>query len=116
MRRSRLWDLGRETMLVYPEVVKTDSRGDEMKVPSDVPVEVRVTTKESRSNIAELPGNVHARILEVFARSAPVGPWAKVYYDGEYWDVTVPPRTIAGMSKSTSGVTFSIRSRNKTGE
>lgn len=116
MRRSRLLDRGREEMWVYPEVQVTDSRGTKLMVPSDEPVKILITTKEGRSSDAELPGDVHARVVEVFARWAPVGSWAKVWYDGEFWDVAAPPRFIKGMSRATSGVTFSIRSRNKAGE
>lgn len=103
-------------MLIYPQIVTEDDRGNDVTIASDTPVEIRVTTKEGRSSTAELPGNVSARVVEVFTRSAPVGPWARVYYDGEYWDVAIPPRFIAGMSRATRGVTFSIRSRNKVGE
>lgn len=116
MRRSRLLDRGREVMWIYPQVEVIDSRGMRNLVASPDPVKIYVTTKEGRSSDAELPGNVSAKVVEVFTRSAPVGSWAKVYYAGEYWDVAAPPRFIAGMSKATAGVMFSIRSRNKAGE
>lgn len=116
MHRSRLFDKGREVMLVYPQEFRTDERGARVLVVSDTPVEIRVTTLEGRGSDAELPGNVTARVLEVFTRSAPVGSWARVHFDGEDWDIAMPPRFVKGMSKATSYTTFIIRSRNQVGE
>lgn len=116
MRRSRLLDQGREELLVYPSEFQIDSRGQRMLVVSDTPTKVLVTTIAGRSSIAELPGNVTATVVRCFARTAPVGPWARIVFRGEEWDIAVPPRFVVGMSKATSYVEFTIRSRNQLDE
>lgn len=99
-------------MWIYPEVEHTDSRGNKLKVPSDTPVKIRCTTAADASSTAELPGQVTSLAVKVITRSAPIGSWAKVVYDGWEWDVAAPPRFVKGLSKATSHVTFQLRSRN----
>lgn len=113
MGRSRLLDYGRETVLVYPEVVQINARGDEVRVPSTTPVEVKVTTSYQRQGDAEIAGQVSVKTVRCIARSAPVGSWARVVYRGEEWDLAVPPRFTPGASRNTEHVEFVIRSRNK---
>ncbi|WP_024816965.1 hypothetical protein [Arthrobacter sp. 31Y] len=114
--RSRLLDAGAEVVLVYPEVVEVNRRGDPLRVPSDTPVRVRVTTSVDRSSDAELPGQVSSKVVKCLARSAPVGSWARVVYAGEDWDVAYPPRLSPGVSRATRHVEFGLRSRNTTPE
>jgi len=116
MHRSRLLDRGLGVVWVYPEVVVYNSRGVPQKRPADTPVKVRITKMEDRSSTAELPGQVTSKVVKITARQAPVGAWAKVVYEGEEWDVAVPPYFTPGVSKSTAHVEFTLRSRNKTGE
>jgi hypothetical protein len=116
MARSRLLDAGRETILVYPEVLTVNSRGDEIRVPSDVPVEVKVTTSAQRQGDAEVPGQVSIKTVRCITRDAPVGSWARIVYRGEEWDLAAPPRFTPGLSKATRHVEFILRSRNKLGE
>lgn len=115
MHRSRLFDMGREYVLVYPEVVVYNQRGIPTKRPADQPVRVRVTSSEDRSSTAELPGFVTSKVVRIRTRSAPVGAWARVVYQGEEWDVAIPPRWTEGVSRSTRHVEFTLRSRNKIG-
>lgn len=103
-------------MLVYPVITVINDRGTPVEVISDTPIRILVTTKEDRSSDAELPGQVSARVLRCHTRSAPVSSWGRVVYDGEEWDIAIPPRFSAGMSKSTQHVEFTIRSRNKLNE
>lgn len=110
--RSRLLDRGRETVLVYPEVLHTDKRGNRVRIPSETPVAVRVTTSEDRSSDAELPGQVTVKIVKCLARTAPVTTWARIEYAGELWDLAAPPRFTVGVSKTTTHVEFTLRSRN----
>jgi len=116
MARSRLLDAGREIILVYPEVLTVNSRGDEIRVPSDVPVEVKVTTSAQRQGDAEVPGQVSIKTVRCITRDAPVGSWARIVYRGEEWDLAAPPRFTPGLSKATRHVEFILRSRNKLGE
>lgn len=113
MARSRLLDQGREWMYVYMEETVTDSRGNRVKVPSDTPVRIRVTTSSQRQGDAELPGQVSMKTMRVTARKAPVGSWARVVFEGEDWDIMAPPRFTPGASKATQHVEFLIRSRNR---
>lgn len=113
MARSRLLDAGRETILVYPEVLTVNARGDEIRIPSDVPVEVKVTTSAQRQGDAEIPGQVSIKTVRCICRDAPVGSWARIVYRGEEWDLAAPPRFTPGLSRATQHVEFIIRSRNK---
>lgn len=113
MGRSRLLDAGRETMLVYPEVVTINARGDEVRVPAIEPVEIRVTTSAQRQGDAEIPGQVSIKTMRCIAREAPVGSWARIVFRGEEWDLAAPPRFTPGVSRNTKHVEFVIRSRNR---
>ena len=110
--QSRLLDRGREIVLVYPEVLHVDNRGNRVRIPAEVPIKVRVTTSEDRSSDAELPGQVTVKIVRCLARKAPLTSWARIVYDGEEWDLAAPPRFTKGLSKATEHVEFTIRSRS----
>jgi hypothetical protein len=116
MARSRLLDKGREKMLIYPEVEVTNSRGDLVRVPAEEPVEVWVTTSSQRQGDAEIPGQVSIKSMRCITRTAPVGSWARIVFDGEEWDLATPPRFTPGLSRATQHVEFIIRSRNRLNE
>lgn len=116
MSRSRLLDHGTEIIQVYAAVYETNARGDTLQRPSDTPVTVRVTTSSQRQGDAELPGQVSMKTIRCITRSAPVGSWVRVLYQGEEWDLIGPPRFTPGVSRATSHCEFVIRSRNKLGE
>ena len=109
---SRILDRGSEFVWIYPEVLHTDARGNRVRIPSDTPVKVRVSTSEDRSSDAELPGQVQVKAIRCIARSAPVTTWARVDYDGESWDLAGPPRFSKGTSRVMRHVEFTLRSRN----
>jgi len=113
--KSKLLDRGSQTILVYPEVEVTNSRGDRVRVPSETPVPVRVSMSKDRNATAELPGQVDVKIIRCVTRDAPIGAWARVVFEGEEWDVAAPPHFSAGVSKATRNVTFTLRSRNDVG-
>jgi hypothetical protein len=114
--RSRLLDKGRELMLVYPEVEVFNNRGDLVRIPATAPVEVWVTTSQQRQGDAEIPGQVSIKSMRCITRTAPVGSWARIVFQGEEWDLATPPRFTPGLSKATQHVEFIIRSRNKLNE
>lgn len=116
MNRSRLLDKGKERMLIYPEVYVLNARGDQVRVPAEVPVEVWVTSSEQRQGDAEIPGQVSVKSMRCITRDAPVGSWARITFRGEDWDLAVPPRFTVGVSRATSHVEFIIRSRNRIDE
>lgn len=113
--KSILLDRGKSTILVYAEDEVVNSRGDRVRVPSDVATPVRVSMSRDRNSTAELPGQVDVKIIRCVARKAPVGSWARILYDGEEWDLAAPPHFGEGVSKNTRNVTFTIRSRNDVG-
>lgn len=103
-------------MLIYPEIVVINDRGIPLKVASDTPVTIYVSTMEDRSSNAELPGQVTAKVIRCQTRWAPLGSWARVVYNDEEWDVAIPPRFTPGVSKATQHVEFTLRSRNRLDE
>jgi hypothetical protein len=116
MARSRLLDKGRELMLIYPETEVVNARGDTVRIPAAVPVEVWVTTSSQRQGDAELAGQVSIKSMRCITRSAPVGSWARIVFQGEEWDLATPPRFTPGLSRATRHVEFIIRSRNRLDE
>ena len=100
-------------MTIYPEVTTVNARGDEIRVPSEEGVEVRVTTSSQRQGDAEIAGQVSIKTMRCITRTAPVGSWARIVFRGEEWDLAVPPRFSPGVSRNTQHVEFVIRSRNR---
>jgi|GEM_PF-2401002 len=113
MVRSRMLDHGPEVMLIYPEVLTHNARGDEVRIPSDTPVSVRVYATAQRQGDAEIAGQVSVKLLYIMTRKAPVGSWARLVFRGEEWDLASPPHFSVGLSRATQHVEFIIRSRNK---
>lgn len=110
--KSQLLDRGKAVLLIYPEQIVTNARGDKVLVPSDTPVKVRVSMSRDRNTSAELPGSVDVKIIRCLTRSAPPGSWSRIVFDGEEWDLAAPPHVGVGVSKNTRSVSFTIRSRN----
>lgn len=115
MPRSALLDRGREYVDIYPEVTVVNDRGLPIKTPSKTPVRVRVTTTKDRSQIAELSGQIDTDIIKCFARTAPLGSWARIVMNGEEYDLAEPPRFAPGVSRASKHVEFTIRSRSGLG-
>lgn len=115
MPRSALLDRGREFVDIYPETIVVNSRGTPVKVPAKTPVRVRVTTTADRSQVAELSGQIDTQVIKCHARTAPLGSWARVVYNGEEYDLAEPPRFVEGVSRATRHVEFLIRSRSGLG-
>ncbi|HEX9225076.1 MAG TPA: hypothetical protein VF885_00290 [Arthrobacter sp.] len=116
MGRSILLDRGKSQMLIYPEVVVVNARGDRVRVPSETPVEVWVTISAQRQGDGELAGQVSLKTIRCITRSAPVGSWARIVFRGEEWDLMAPPHFTDGLSRATRHVEFIIRSRNRLDE
>jgi hypothetical protein len=111
--RSRLLDRGSETMTVYLEETVTDSLGNPHKRPSGVGIELRVTSSEDRSSDAELPGQVHNKVMRILARQVPAGTYSRIIFRGEEWDMASPPTMTRGTTKRLRHMEFTIKSRNK---
>ena len=112
---STLLNRGRATVEVFPEVEVVNARGTVKKVPSEEPVLVSVTISSDQSQVADLPGQIEVRVIRCVARSAPVGTWARVRFEGEEYDLTIPPHRSPGASRASAHVAFTIRSRSNLG-
>ena len=116
MGRSRLLDRGREWIDIYPEEIVINSRGSKVRQPSKVPVRVRCTTSVSDSQTADVQGQLDIGVVNVIARNAPVGPWARVVLKGVEYDVAAPPRHTPGVSGATTHTEFILRDRSGLGD
>lgn len=89
MPYSKLLDGGKETVVVYPEVVSTDSRGNVIRGPAEVGVTITGCTMEplasTRGAFAAISVEQGQRVnaaWRLFARDAPLGWWSKVEWNG----------------------------------
>lgn len=112
--RSKILDQGLEDMWVYPEILHEDKRGNKIKLPSETPIQFRVTTSIDQGSDAELAGQVSVEVLRCITRSAPVGSWSRIVYQDKEWDLAYPPRQTPGLTRLTRHTEFGIRSRNAT--
>lgn len=110
--RTKILDQGLEDMWIYPETIHEDKRGNRLKLPSETPVKIRVTTSIDQGSDAELAGQVSVEVLKCIARKAPVGSWARIVYQNKEWDLAYPPRQTPGVTRLTRHTEFGIRSRN----
>lgn len=106
-----LLDTGREVVTVYPMVKSTDPDGNEIWGPSETGVDVRASVQPISSDEAAVNGQQVStvyRVRPVRSSPVPVGPWAKVVWDGREWDVVGEPAR-HNSSPATRRVTFQIR-------
>lgn len=113
--RSTIRDRGPEPLVLYPEVLVTDSRNSQRKEPDfNSPFPVKVSCSTDRQTTAQIDGQVDSKLLKVIAPfNTPVGSWARAKFRGEWWDIRVPP-VISNFTKATRHVEFQLRSRNQT--
>ena len=82
-----LLDTGNETILVYPQEQATDDRGNRVWQPAATPVEVRCRVQIDQTTEPTVSGQATTTTYRVIARTAPLGPWARVEWRGRAWDV-----------------------------
>lgn len=87
---SILLDSGPHTILVFPEVTGTDSRGNVIKRPADVGIVVTgclmlplASTRGAFAAIDVRQGQRVDAAWRLFARDAPVGWWSRVEWEGK---------------------------------
>lgn len=87
-----LLDAGPHTVVVYPQVSTLDPDGNPVLGPGAVPITlVGVTLRPlSASENNELGQGTDTR-YQLYARAAPLGPWAAVDWDGQRYDVLGEP-------------------------
>lgn len=102
-----LLDGGPDELLIYPEVVTFDERGNEVRVPSATPVTVRGRVQPVQgsgfgalSPELVVPGQQIHTTYQFITRQAPLGPWALVVWDGREWDVVGEPQKSNGSPRT----------------
>ncbi|MGW3569071.1 phage head completion protein [Streptomyces sp. NPDC000941] len=105
-----LLDNGNETITVYPQERTTDDRGNQVWRPSTTPVWVRCRVQPVDADEPTVAGQTTVTTYRVIARDAPLGPWARVEWDGRTWDVVGEPRRYNG-SPATRHIDALIRAR-----
>lgn len=108
-----LLDRGQEVLDVYPEVATTDDLGNTVVGPAPTPVRIRAAVQPVTADELSEVGQSLLTTYRVIARSAPVGPWARVRWvsdGGTWWDVVGRPRRYS-MSPRTAHMDAILRER-----
>lgn len=99
---------------IFRQVEVTDARGNaQFQVTPTDPHVVRVAVYPQRSARMEVQGgqmDVDVQRLIITADLADVGLWSRVEFQGEIWDVAVPPERHFG-ERMTHHWTLDIRRR-----
>lgn len=112
---SLILDEGPHTVLVFPEIEVTDSRGNVRKKPVDVGIMVRGVTMmplaSTRGAFAALQvteGQTVDAAWRMFARSAPLGWWSRVEWQGITMSILGGP-LMHTMSDGTSHMSATLK-------
>ncbi|MEO3851752.1 head-tail adaptor protein [Streptomyces sp. B8F3] len=105
-----LLDSGNETITVYPQQLTIDERGNPVWKPSPVGVLVRCRVQPVDTDEEIAAGQATATTYRIIARTAPLGPWARVEWDGRTWDVVGEARRY-NSSRATRHIDALIRAR-----
>ncbi|WP_181448642.1 phage head completion protein [Nonomuraea aridisoli] len=105
-----LLDGGPDEVLIYPEVVTLDERGNEVRVPAETPVPARGRVQPVASSEAAVAGQQVTTTYRFITRNAPLGAWARVVWDGREWDLAGEPQWSRG-SLRTRHVTALLQAR-----
>jgi len=117
MVRSRLLDRGAEEVHFYPEVTVINKRGTPIRTSSTLPITERLTVTADRQALSELNGQVESKVVRLVGRLKKhnIGPWSKVIFRGEEWDISSPPHLSTGASRAIEHHQIILRSRNSLG-
>lgn len=110
-----LLDNGNETITVYPPEQTADDRGKSVWRPSTVPVVVRCRVQPEATDESAVAVQATTTTYRVIARDAPLGPWARVEWDG-MWSVnhaTTTADLLPGTLTSSSACDDSLTNRPK---
>jgi head-tail joining protein len=91
-----LLDTGNEPILVYPQEQTTDDRGNIIWRPSSTPAQVRCRVQPEYTDEPAVAGQVTVTTYRIITRDAPLGPSARVEWNGRTWDVIGEPRRYNG--------------------
>lgn len=104
--------LGRDVVLVWPEVEATDGDGNPIRKPAAAPVRVRGIVQPVSAEEAEALGQVVTTIYRLTARTLPAGAFARVEWAGRAWDVVGEPQRHVGASPATRNDSVLLRARS----
>lgn len=104
---SKILDRGLDTIVVFPEITTTDSRGNVVKKPSDIGVTVKGVTMEHIAAERTTDGRIH-NDYRLFARDAPLAAFCMVEWQGKQLTPTGPPRPHTA-SAGTKHLTIILR-------
>lgn len=105
-----LLDHGPDEVDIYPQVETTDDRGNVIHVPAAEPVTVRCRVQPVSSADVAVAGEQVTTVYRLITRDAPLGPWARVEWNGREWDLAGEPLRSNG-SPTTRHVTALLRAR-----
>ena len=106
-----LLDSGPDVITVYPEVETVDEYRNRVLGPDlDNPIEVRGRWQPSTFEEAATLGQTQDTVYRFIAREFPAGPYGRVDFDGDSWDVVGQPKRHRG-SNATRHYTAYLKKR-----
>lgn len=106
-----LLDSGPDVITVYVEATGTDEYGNTVKSPNlAVPVTVRGRWQPSTFDEAATLGQEQDTVYRFISRDFPAGPYGRVDFDGDSWDVLGAPKRHRG-SNATRHYTAYLKRR-----
>lgn len=103
--------LGRDVVLVWPEIEAIDGDGNPVRKLGPAPVQVRGIVQPISAEEAEALGQVVTTVYRLLCRSFPAGGFSRVEWDGREWDVVGEPARQRGVSMATRNVSVLLRAR-----
>jgi hypothetical protein len=91
-----LLDNGPDLVTVYVEQLTTDDYGNDILAPDDTPVLVRGRWQPSTFEEAAELGQEQDTVYRFVAREFPAGPYGRVVFDDQSWDVLGAPKRHRG--------------------
>lgn len=102
---------GPHELLLFPEVLGTDSDGNRVRKPGVMAVTVRGVMQPLTAAESQVSGQEFATSYKFLCPAFPAGAWARVEWDGRSWDVQGEPQRV-GVSPATRHVRVILRARD----
>lgn len=102
-----LLDSGPDEVTVYPDTkITEDDYGNRIVGPESSGVKVRGRWQPSTAEESADLGQQTSTVYRFISRDFPAGPYARVEYDGDEWDVIAEPKRHRGSSTTRHVTTF----------
>ena len=103
-----LLDNGPQEVTVYPEAVDPveDDYGNEIVEPSETGVVVRGRWQASTAEEAADLGQQQDTVYRFISRTFPAGPYGRVTFEGDDWDILGAPRHRRGSPQTQHFTTY----------